>query len=184
MGLFFAILLLIVLAFIVSAAISLSSGRDTYCTGCNRELNFNSRVIFGLGRISNSVELCRHCMRKVRRWSMKTGRKSFETEELAEILLSDTIVEPVSGVITQQSYTGKSGAVWVIYSDASGRDTEREITIRKVEKIYGGYKIYAYCHLKKSIRTFLSDRIEKMVDIDTAEVVDDINAYLKNLSKK
>lgn len=53
------------------------------------------------------------------------------------------------------------------YTDSSGNDSQREITVRSID----GIMVKAVCHRRRKVRTFRSDRMSIVVDIETGEAL-------------
>ncbi|WP_026986546.1 helix-turn-helix transcriptional regulator [Fodinicurvata fenggangensis] len=67
----------------------------------------------------------------------------------------------------------------LVYEAADGEVTEREVdTLRLVQRKKALY-LYAWCHQADDLRTFRVDRIQELTDLETGEVTDDAEGYLK-----
>lgn len=64
------------------------------------------------------------------------------------------------------------------YSDGAGSVTRREIRLMKYGPWEGGALLWAFCRLRQANRTFRTDRIISCTDIDTGEVIDDLENWL------
>lgn len=62
------------------------------------------------------------------------------------------------------------------YESASGEITERTIDVLRYNPATG--KIYAYCHLRRDNRSFFTDRVLESIDVDTGELIPDLDEYL------
>ncbi len=66
------------------------------------------------------------------------------------------------------------------YLDGIGNKTERTVDVRQ----FGAYDdtslLIGHCTLRDAARTFRSDRIQKCIDVQTGELVNDVVAYLQN----
>ena len=60
------------------------------------------------------------------------------------------------------------------YVDQGGLHTERDIHIKRVHKDGDLYAVDAHCYLRDGHRSFIDDRIESAVNLDTGEVVDSV----------
>jgi len=71
----------------------------------------------------------------------------------------------------------KNPDIEIIYEDASGRVTQREVMVTNITNEY----IKGWCYLRNDLRTFRIDRIKELVDLKTGEVISkDIENYLKD----
>lgn len=64
------------------------------------------------------------------------------------------------------------------YRDAQGEYSCRRVTIRQVEDCGDRVYLYAYCHERRALRTFILERVISLVDMFTGEVVEDLDAAL------
>jgi hypothetical protein len=64
-----------------------------------------------------------------------------------------------------------SGKYRIIYVDREGVRTERDISIKQIEKDGDRYIIQAHCSLRKATRTFLDHNITEAINLDTGEIV-------------
>lgn len=64
------------------------------------------------------------------------------------------------------------------YRDAQGEYSCRRVTIRQVEDCGEKIYLYAYCHERRALRTFILGRVISLVDMFTGEVVEDLDAAL------
>ncbi len=90
---------------------------------------------------------------------------------------------PKADAETQLPGRSAGGAVqaFIRYEDASGNESARRISIRKVARTdYGAY-IQAHCHEREALRSFRSDRITELVDTETGEIFDDAMDFLTPL---
>lgn len=67
------------------------------------------------------------------------------------------------------------------YVDQQNNETERKISVFSIEEKSNDSYISAYCHLRKTNRTFKFSRIALLVALDTGEVIDSIDALYSNL---
>lgn len=70
----------------------------------------------------------------------------------------------------------RDAEIEIYYEDAKGDITQREI--RVMTYIVRTGRITAWCHLRNGLRTFYIDRIISAVDINTGEIINDIDLYL------
>lgn len=70
----------------------------------------------------------------------------------------------------------RDAEIEIYYEDAKGDITQREIRVMTYIARTG--KITAWCHLRNGLRTFYIDRIISAVDINTGEIISDIDLYL------
>lgn len=69
---------------------------------------------------------------------------------------------------------------YLTYVDGKGQESKREIRTRSLcRQGEDGYALLAFCHVRKSHRSFFVSRIQEFVDLSTGEVVQDVVAYLK-----
>lgn len=64
------------------------------------------------------------------------------------------------------------------YRDGAGSVTRRTIRLMKYGPWEGGAMLWAYCDLRKANRTFRTDRIVECADVDTGEVVGNLEEWL------
>jgi hypothetical protein len=64
------------------------------------------------------------------------------------------------------------------YRDGSGSVTKRDIQVMKYGPWDGGAILWAYCQLRQANRTFRTDRIISCTDLDTGEVIEELEAWL------
>ncbi|BBV41344.1 hypothetical protein [Citrobacter portucalensis] len=64
----------------------------------------------------------------------------------------------------------------VLYMDSKGDLTHRQI--RVINYTESTQKIYAWCSLRDDFRTFFTYKMTNIIDINTGEVVDDLDEYL------
>ncbi|CAD6040538.1 hypothetical protein [Escherichia coli] len=64
----------------------------------------------------------------------------------------------------------------IIYEDANGDITERQISVLKYDPVIR--KIYAWCHLRRDSRTFFEQRIHSATDVDAGEVLSNVHEYI------
>ncbi len=67
-----------------------------------------------------------------------------------------------------------SGRYRINYEDQRGLKTERDIQVKRVHENRGQYAIDAHCLLRNAHRSFLSERIQKAVNLDTGEIVENL----------
>lgn len=66
------------------------------------------------------------------------------------------------------------GRYRINYEDQRGLKTERDIEVKRVHECEGKYAIDAHCLLRNAHRSFLGERIEKAVNLDSGEIVEDL----------
>lgn len=66
------------------------------------------------------------------------------------------------------------GRYAIVYEDQRGLRTRREIQVKRVHKGTANSAIDAHCMVRRAHRTFISDRIEECVNLDTGAYVDDL----------
>jgi hypothetical protein len=64
-----------------------------------------------------------------------------------------------------------SGEYRIKYVDREGVRTERDISVKQIEKDGNRYIIKAHCSLRKATRTFLDHNITEAINLDTGEIV-------------
>lgn len=69
------------------------------------------------------------------------------------------------------------GRYHIIYTDQRGLTTERDIDIKRIYDDNGQFAMDAFCHLRGAHRSFIEDRIQSAVDLDSGEVVDSVAAH-------
>lgn len=68
----------------------------------------------------------------------------------------------------------------LLYTDSKGATTERIVDIKECDSVGRTGLLIGFCHLRHSIRTFRFDRIKRAVDVETGEVIHDLQVYLKS----
>lgn len=66
------------------------------------------------------------------------------------------------------------GRYRINYEDQRGFKTEREIQVKRVYENGGQYAIDAHCFLRNAHRSFINERIQKAINIDTGEIVENL----------
>jgi hypothetical protein len=66
------------------------------------------------------------------------------------------------------------------YTDANGKQTDRVVNIRAFESSGSSALIFGHCHLRNANRTFRFDRMRKVVDEDTGEIITDLQKCLND----
>jgi hypothetical protein len=66
---------------------------------------------------------------------------------------------------------GAGLSFWMTYEDAAGDESERGITIRRVQSKNDVAYVDAWCHLRGALRSFRADRIVSLADARTGEVL-------------
>lgn len=74
--------------------------------------------------------------------------------------------------------------VEIEYEDGNRSLTERTVRIREFDNELHGGIIMGHCELRDATRTFRFDRIKKCLDLETGEVVTDIEKHLNDLYEK
>jgi hypothetical protein len=67
-----------------------------------------------------------------------------------------------------------TGRYRINYEDQRGVKTERDIQVKRVHENSGQYAIDAHCLLRNAHRSFLNERIQKVINLDTAEIVENL----------
>jgi len=66
------------------------------------------------------------------------------------------------------------GQYRINYKDQRGLTTERDIAVKRVHECGGEYAIDAHCFLRNAHRSFLGERIEKAINLDSGEIVENL----------
>ena len=66
------------------------------------------------------------------------------------------------------------GRYRVSYEDQQGLKTERDIEVKRVHENAGKYAIDAHCLLRNAHRSFLGERIQKAINLDSGEIVENL----------
>jgi hypothetical protein len=66
------------------------------------------------------------------------------------------------------------GRYRINYEDQRGLKTEREIQVKRVYENAGQYAIDAHCFLRNAHRSFINERIQKAINIETGEIVENL----------
>lgn len=77
-----------------------------------------------------------------------------------------------------QSPRNISGNLHLIYKDGVGSQTTRDIRLMKYAPWDGGAILWAYCNLRQANRTFRADRIISCTDLDTGEIINNLENWL------
>lgn len=64
------------------------------------------------------------------------------------------------------------------YVDAYGQETVRQVLAHHFERAGTMLYINAYCYLRQEERQFRADRMTDIIDIDTGEVIEDLNTLV------
>lgn len=63
------------------------------------------------------------------------------------------------------------------YLDRHGHQTERIVSLRRIDLSSDGLKLWCWCHLRRAVRQFAVDRITQVFCVVTGEVFDDAADY-------
>lgn len=77
-----------------------------------------------------------------------------------------------------QSPRNISGNLHLIYKDGTGSQTIRDIRLMKYGPWDGGAILWAYCNLRQANRTFRTDRILSCTDLDTGDIINNLESWL------
>lgn len=66
-----------------------------------------------------------------------------------------------------------------IYTDGSGKETNRTIDTEKYGRYGSTTLIIGYCHLRKAKRTFRADRIKSCINLESNETITDVESFLQ-----
>lgn len=64
----------------------------------------------------------------------------------------------------------------ILYTDAKGDLTHRKI--RVINYTETTQKVYAWCSLREDFRSFFTYKMSNITDINTGEIIDDLDEYL------
>jgi hypothetical protein len=67
-----------------------------------------------------------------------------------------------------------TGRYRINYEDQRGLKTERDIQVKRVHENAAQYAIDAHCLLRNAHRSFLNKRIQKAINLDTGEIVENV----------
>lgn len=67
------------------------------------------------------------------------------------------------------------------YTDAGGRETERTVDVKQFGRAPEGMIMVGHCHLRRAARTFRIDRVKSCFDVNSGEVIEDAELYLRRL---
>lgn len=84
-----------------------------------------------------------------------------------------------SWTTSKKSKQTDSGTIEFSYVDAIGQETRRKAKILSVERYgaSGHLHLNAYCLLRGDIRQFRTDRMSDPVDLETGEIIDDVEVW-------
>lgn len=77
----------------------------------------------------------------------------------------------------------KKVRVDIVYNDMSGEQTARVIDVEAIKKQGDITYFRGFCHLRGKVCIFRSDRIEKSLDRETGEIIQDLPAFIKKRAK-
>jgi len=66
------------------------------------------------------------------------------------------------------------GRYRIKYTDQRGMNTEREINVKRAYDDQGKFAINAFCTMRQANRSFLDERIQSAVNLDTGEIVNSV----------
>ena len=66
------------------------------------------------------------------------------------------------------------GRYRISYEDQRGLKTERDIEVKRVHENAGKYAIDAHCLLRNAHRSFLGERIQKAINLNSGEIVENL----------
>lgn len=67
-----------------------------------------------------------------------------------------------------------TGRYRIKYTDQLSKKTEREISVKRVYDDRGTYAINAHCMMRNANRSFLNERIQSAINLETGEMVSDV----------
>ncbi len=82
-----------------------------------------------------------------------------------------------TGHAAMRAATGHRMRAIITYVDNMGRESQREITVHRVDEQHGQTVLRAFCHGRHQNRTFNTLQIVELVDLETGEVVEDVAAW-------
>ncbi|MFM5955322.1 MAG: WYL domain-containing protein [Novosphingobium sp.] len=109
------------------------------------------------------------------------------TEQYGQILLQvpeiDDDIGQLSDDASAAELTSLSGLCLVLeYENAKGERSQRVVTCKELSIQAGTAYLKAYCHHRKSARTFRLDRIADIFDPQTGESLSPVQAYFSQFS--
>ena len=87
----------------------------------------------------------------------------------------DDTTDPPESVMALADLIGVR--VGILYADANGDETDREVTVNAVERRSAGLVLSCYCHARTAPRAFRLDRVRSVYDIDTGEILGDGDSF-------
>jgi len=66
------------------------------------------------------------------------------------------------------------------YTDGQGATTERKVDIKRYEPQGRHGLVIGYCHFRNATRTFRFDRMTRVIDLDTGEIIPDLQKRLND----
>lgn len=67
------------------------------------------------------------------------------------------------------------------YKDAAGKTSKRTIDVYRFGNASFGFFLLAHCKLRNANRTFRTDRILECIDMDTGEIISDVDKYFSDI---
>ncbi|NJD26355.1 MAG: hypothetical protein FIB06_13235 [Betaproteobacteria bacterium] len=122
----------------------------------------------------------------------KEGRRSEEKEApINRVTTTGSRSDGTTGHEADQDHDNWEGAFWDVqsprnvkadlrieYRDGAGSVTKRDIQVMKYGAWDGGAILWAYCQLRRANRTFRTDRVISCTDLDTGEVIEELEKWL------
>jgi hypothetical protein len=118
--------------------------------------------------VSARAAFCRDlAARRAERFSKPIRGPQFDHEAM---LLADPDDPPAPPVV-----------FYVVYQDAKGDLSGRNITLRTAKHEIGEVRLGALCHYRRAYRTFLASRVSEAIDLATGEVHEDgLDYFMKH----
>jgi len=171
------------------------------CSSCAKELNFWNTPNFGGGKLNDGGRVCRHCFKIMAKHDNSFGLKSkmkYSSHDVQNIISGNIIIDrPLPDNIKLDIFISEDENVafdnrveyseaislntlfLIEYIDAKNNISKRRITIKKLVETKNDYLLYSYCHERKSIRSFKLSRIQELVDIETGEIIENPENFIK-----
>lgn len=70
-----------------------------------------------------------------------------------------------------------SASLRIDYRDAAGKTSERIVDVRECDTSYPDGYLIGFCRLRQAMRTFRMDRIARVIDMETGEIIPDLLAF-------
>ena len=170
-----------------------NKNQNLECATCKSKL---TKINVSFWSFGVNKGACKTCFQKIRNHSKETGKYEFEDDEVQKILNGEIKNRPLPKTNKNTFYVPEEETIedfelpqdldsiklnslaQITYIDSKGQKSERRITILSVSQtLNDNYIIKAYCHEKKSQRTFRLERIQQLTDMETGEIFENPNQY-------